>query len=396
MNTAIKIKKTLGFSLVELSVVIIIMGMMMGAGLKYLSAQSENAIYSSTLKKQETIKLALISYFRAHKSLPCPDTKPSGGNTGAFSTTNIPDGMENRNSATASPPDVTQICDGNFGIVPFQTLGLSRDVALDGWENYMSYRVYYPASGTVNDWVRTTSFNAGNSGAVTVNDRYPANSATTSNKTTAAVVAIISHGKNGLGAYTIKGTRNVLPSPNTLDEYLNTVGTGNIFSRELSEDTSNTNYGVFDDLVVYLTSSDMLDPLFMQGSLIAPEAELATELNQIKNKIIGYVLTDNNCSTPWTTSSLLTLASLGVTGGLLKDPWGSDYVYAEDLSQIQRDGDALNNLSNAVNEATHVAFSLTSYGPDKASGSSDNTSITMTPNDLAAIMGGNYMDAECP
>ena len=71
-------------------------------------------------------------------------------------------------------------------------------------------------------------------------------------------------------------------------------------------------------------------------------------------------------------------------------------MYAEDLSQIQRDGDALNNLSNAVNEATHVAFSLTSYGPDKASGGSDNTSITMTPNDLAAIMGGNYMDAECP
>jgi prepilin-type N-terminal cleavage/methylation domain-containing protein len=390
MNCSNRFNKNFGFSLVELSIVIVIMGMMMGAGLKYLAAQSENAVYSSTLKRQETIKLALVSYFRTHKNLPCPDTRPGGGNTGTFSTTNIPDGVENRNSATVSPPDTTQTCDANFGIVPFQTLGFSRDVALDGWENYMSYRVYYPASGAVNDWVRTTSFNAGNSGAVTVNDRYPANSATTSNKTTTAVVAIISHGKNGLGAYTIKGTRNVLPSPNTLDEYQNTVGTGNIFSRELSEDTSNTVYGVFDDLVVYLTSSDILDPLFMQGSIIAPEAELATELNQIKNKIIGYVLTDNNCSTP------ASLASVGVTGSLLLDPWGSNYVYTEDLSEIQQDGDADNNAGSGVNEATHVAFSLTSYGPDKSSGGSDNTTITMTPNDLAAIMGGNYMDAECP
>jgi hypothetical protein len=180
-------------------------------------------------------------------------------------------------------------------------------------------------------------------------------------------------------------------SPNTLDEYQNTVGTGNIFSRELSEDTSNTTYGVFDDLVVYLTSSDILDPLFMQGSITAPEAEVVTELNQIKNKIIGYVLTDANCSTP------SSLATIGVTGSLSIDPWGSPYVYVENLNEIQSDGDARDNSwNNIADEATHLAFTLTSWGPDKSSGGSDNTLITMTPNDLAAIMGGNYMDAECP
>lgn len=387
MNCANRFNKNFGFSLVELSIVIVIMGMMMGAGLKYLAAQSENAVYSSTLKRQETIKLALVSYFRTHKNLPCPDTRPGGGNTGTFSTTNIPDGVENRNSATVSPPDTTQTCAANFGIVPFQTLGLSRDVALDGWENYMSYNVYYPASGIVNDWVRTTSFNTGNTGSIIINDRYPPTSDPPTNKTTNAVVVVISHGKNGLGAYTIKGTRNVLPA-NALDEYQNTVGTGNRFSRELFEDTSST-YGVFDDLVTYLTSDDILDPLFREGSITSPEAELATEKVKITNKIVAYVMGNSNCTTP------TSLANAGVTGVLLTDPWGTAYVYSEDLSEIGKDGQARNNLNNNVTEATHTAFTLTSRGPDKTA-SADDTSVTMTPADLIAIMGGNYMDNVCP
>lgn len=387
MKCANRFNKNFGFSLVELSIVIVIMGIMMGAGLKYLAAQSENAVYSSTFKRQETIKLALVSYFRTHKNLPCPDTRPGGGNTGTFSTTNIPDGVENRNGATVSPPDTTQTCDANFGIVPFQTLGLSRDVALDGWENYMSYNVYYPASGIVNDWVRTTSFNTGNTGSVIINDRYPPTSDPPTNKTTNAVVVVISHGKNGLGAYTIKGTRNVLPA-NALDEYQNTVGTGNRFSRELFEDTSST-YGVFDDLVTYLTSDDILDPLFREGSITSPEAELATEKVKITNKIVAYVMGNSNCTTP------TSLASAGVSGDLLKDPWGTTYAYSEDLREIGKDGQARDNLNNNVTEATHTAFTLTSRGPDKAA-SADDTSVTMTPADLIAIMGGNYMDNVCP
>ncbi len=145
-------------------------------------------------------------------------------------------------------------------------------------------------------------------------------------------------------------------------------------------------------MVVYVTSNDLLDPLFREGSITSPEAELAYELGQIRNKIIGYVMTDNNCSTP------SNLAAVGIVAGnsLYTDPWGMPYVYVEDLLEIQKDADARDNAGTNVNEATHVAFSIRSYGPDRTVSTADDTVVSMTPSDLAAIMGGVFMNAECP
>ena len=91
-----------GFTLIEMAVVIVLMGIVMTLGLRMLQATQNNAAYSQTQTKQERIKLALIAFMRTNGRLPCPDS--------------------------ALPPTGVEpaACLVNFGrgVLPWQTLGL--------------------------------------------------------------------------------------------------------------------------------------------------------------------------------------------------------------------------------------------------------------------------------
>ncbi|MEI7456384.1 MAG: type II secretion system protein, partial [Nitrosomonadales bacterium] len=110
------------FTLAEMAVVVFIMGIAMSMGLKMTNANLDNSAYSTTKAKQDRIKLALIGYLRSNGVLPCPDT-----------STGIATGVA---ASTCSTPAAQ-----GYGVVPWVSLGLSRDAAQDGWGNLFSYRV---------------------------------------------------------------------------------------------------------------------------------------------------------------------------------------------------------------------------------------------------------------
>jgi hypothetical protein len=73
-----------------------------------------------------------------------------------------------------------------------------------------------------------------------------------------AVVVLVSHGKNGLGARTVGGTLNAAPVG--ADELANTTPTSVSFvTRTPTEVVGAT--GFFDDIVGYMTPQDLLQPL---------------------------------------------------------------------------------------------------------------------------------------
>lgn len=246
-----------GFTLAEMAVVVLLIGIAMTMGLKMVTATLQNTAYSETKSKQERIKIALIGYLRTNERLPCPDSKAT------------PDGNE---SATCNA-NATQ----GYGVVPWLTLGLSRNDVLDGWEHYFTYRVANrrpPA--VVKDWTTTT--NPGTSfdiaqltqpdNALTIQEL---NSTATAlvDTSTQAVVVILSHGKNGFGAETIKGNNVTNPPAANLGESTNNTANTAIFVKRPYTDSATAFNGPFDDLVDFMTPQNLLQPLIDEKSIKA-------------------------------------------------------------------------------------------------------------------------------
>lgn len=245
-----------GFTLAEMAVVVLLIGIAMTMGLKILTATLQNTAISETRTKQEKIKLALIGHLRSNGRLPCPDKDA------------IPEGNEEA------------VCNANaaagYGVVPWITLNLSRNDVLDGWGNFFTYRVANRRPGAVlKDWTtvaNVTSFDIGEltapSAALTVQELNAAGTALVS-ATAQAVVVLLSHGKNGLGAETSKGN-NVTnpPAANAGEGTNNTAATATFVKRPITDSAAAFN-GPFDDLVEFMTPQDLLQPLVSEGTLRA-------------------------------------------------------------------------------------------------------------------------------
>lgn len=134
-----------GFSLVELSIVVLIVSILLTMGLAAFSVQMDTAALSATQRRQEAIKDALIAYLRTNRRLPCPETTAFNGSP--------PTGAESRQT----PGDVTTLCSSFWGTVPFVTLGLSRETALDGYSNFFSYFVSSSSTNTDPDWTLSSA-----------------------------------------------------------------------------------------------------------------------------------------------------------------------------------------------------------------------------------------------
>ncbi|MGZ5819387.1 MAG: type II secretion system protein, partial [Burkholderiaceae bacterium] len=118
-------KKNNGFTLVELAVVMLIIGLLIGGLMMGLTAQIDQRRYNDTQTGLEQIKDALIGYAITNKHLPCPDKTVAGG----AGTAN--DGQEDVVVATG-------VCVTQEGNIPWVTLGVPDS---DSWGHRYHYRV---------------------------------------------------------------------------------------------------------------------------------------------------------------------------------------------------------------------------------------------------------------
>lgn len=107
-----------GFSLVELAVVLLIIGLMLGGLLVPLSSQMENDKREETQATLEAIREALIGYAVINGQLPCHDTNG--------------DGQPGPGGCTSSPNQ------RNVGGLPYGLLGVSP---VDAWDRPWIYAV---------------------------------------------------------------------------------------------------------------------------------------------------------------------------------------------------------------------------------------------------------------
>jgi len=115
-----------GFSLVEMAIVLVILGFVIGALLLPLQAQRNQLFQSQTNGSLEIYKKALLGYAQSQGRLPCPATAASNG-------------VEDQTPAGSGT------CTQQSGFLPAATLGIQpTDVngfALDAWDNRVRYAV---------------------------------------------------------------------------------------------------------------------------------------------------------------------------------------------------------------------------------------------------------------
>jgi len=364
-----------GFSLVELAVVTLIIGIFLTLGLGAINATRESSALSATNQKQAAIKDILIAYLRRNSRLPCPDDPASA---------NFLNGVEKRATMTnPTTPVVTSACSATFGVLPYVTLGLARDAVQDGWGNLFTYRVSNTPTST--DWTLTANFRTGNAGVYSVSDRI---SGVATAITANAVAVVISHGSNGFGAYTIGGTRNTLPAVGT-DELSNTDPTAGTvanphFKRApITDDTAPG--GAFDDVVQFLGADDLLGPLFKDGTLRPPASTVTDTFQRMRLAVIGYAMSHPSanvttsgvgatCTTaggpPYcrtipgpaadlagvattsVTNTFLPWSTLGLTSADAVDPWGAPYLYAVGDTSFLTPGFSASSPAASVNAVT--------------------------------------------
>lgn len=242
-------KMNSGFTLVEMAMVLLIIGLLLGGLMPTLSSQMEAQRVGETRKQLEEIQQALVGYAIANGRLPCPASTSSNGEESPLGGGN---------------------CTNYYnGFVPAATLGITsvngQSLVADGWGNAIRYAV---ASNTVNGVANTFTSNNGMQNA-TMDNIADANllnvcaSATaitgsdcgsTANKLTDKVPALVfSTGKNG--GYGGTG----------LDEAANLNGNRVFVSHTPAPDTAAN--GEFDDLMIWLSPNILFNRMVAAGKL---------------------------------------------------------------------------------------------------------------------------------
>jgi prepilin-type N-terminal cleavage/methylation domain-containing protein len=270
MKSAYTTTSSAGFTLAELAIVLLIIGLLVGGALIPLGAQVELKRIGDAQKSLDDIKEALLGYAAANGRLPCPDT------TG--------DGVEDRTAVNGLDGCQGGVYEGNL---PWVTLGIG---SVDSWGNRFHYRVTNEFTRTTGDptaagcsytgFDNSCTLELGDTGDIAVRTRgdNPATGAVeskfVSNLATAVPAVILSFGKNGYGA--VSSTGGAIPGPpvSNVDEATNAnMGaikmwhTRTIGQVGCSDTAEGQPFCEFDDLVTWLPTTVLFSRMVAAGKL---------------------------------------------------------------------------------------------------------------------------------
>ena len=266
-----------GFTLAELAIALVIIGLLLASAFVPLNTQIELRAVTDTRRIQENVKDAITGFAQANGRLPCP-ADPT-----------IASGVANAGTERATCNTGANM----VGVVPWATLGTPE---LDAWGRRLTYRVATIfadaiASATYQSTGQTptcdppsnpttpapvlASFALCSLGDITVYTRDPANHATTTALASTVAAVIVSHGKNGNGAYVPSGSQKTAAAANT-DELANatfTAGATSFYNRDPTpsasgcSDTSGTAFCEFDDIITWISPPTLVMRMVSAGKL---------------------------------------------------------------------------------------------------------------------------------
>lgn len=213
-----------GFTLVEIAIVLVVVGLLIGGLITPLSTQLEQRRVTDTQRSMDDTRDALIGFAVRNGYLPCP----------AISAAN---GLEDRAGDRCTN-------ERRAGFLPWATLGMPK---LDSWGRVFIYSVTPEFAdsaqlfrlATPRDITVATRDAAGNLVAATAPNDIPA--------------VIVSTGRNGYGGFSDLGVRAVDAGTGNTDEKANLDPAGTAFIARGASDNAALPGGAYDDLVVWVS-----------------------------------------------------------------------------------------------------------------------------------------------
>lgn len=263
-----------GFSLVEIAVVLVIVGLLLVGLLLPLGAQIEQRKITETNRQLEDAREALIGFAIVNGRLPCPARSNSAG----AEVRNAAGECKNTSGTVVEDHYGGMLSDGTVGgLIPAVTIGLqpvdSAGFALDAWGNRIRYAIAMTitgtgCAGTLPHFVHSANLKANGitclpsdllicsvTQAVAIGNACSAGTAVTNKEVVAAIV--FSNGKNGaLGPQGSNETENV-----------NGQGTVDRVFVSKTPDPAGATTGEFDDLLVWIPVGVLYGRLIAAGVL---------------------------------------------------------------------------------------------------------------------------------
>jgi len=224
-------KTASGFTLVEMAIVLLILGLLLGGMLVPLSNQVAQRRVSDTQAALRTIREALTGFAATHGRLPCPAISAANG---------------------AEQP---QPCASRRGFIPWVTLGVPET---DAWGHIYLYSVT-PAFAS-----SSPPFTLADSGDITVNTRNSSGALVAEAATIPALV--LSFGPDGYGATSRQGVAQPAVPPGNSDEATN-AGGGTTFVDRVATANTAAPGGSFDDLVDWISPNVLFSRMIAAGRL---------------------------------------------------------------------------------------------------------------------------------
>jgi prepilin-type N-terminal cleavage/methylation domain-containing protein len=212
-----------GFTLVEIAIVLVIVGLLIGGLITPLSMQLEQRKQNDTQKALDDAREALLGFAVRNGYLPCPAISAS-------------DGREDRSNGRCTN-------EKRQGYLPWATLGLPK---LDSWNHLFRYSVTPAFADSIHLFTLFTARD------ITVASRDGGGALTQATAVNDIPAVIVSHGKNGYGATTDQGTQIADAGSGNQDEKLNVSSATSFVARYINESPSAPG-GEYDDLVVWLS-----------------------------------------------------------------------------------------------------------------------------------------------
>ncbi len=252
-RVCVDMKKQAGFTLVDMAMMLAVAGVMTASLLSTSTVKKDAKYLTVSTTHMQEIKEAVIQYYLKFGAVPCPASATTQPNTATFGkATDCAAAAVAGVTDPAVPAGYAATDAVRLGVVPTRTLALPDSYMFDEWGNRLTYAVIKKLAIDSSNFSSYST--AVTTGVIRINN-VSGTQISSVDPTNFTVYAVISHGKDGKGSYSVSGVANTACDTTNVDKE-NCNGDYVFMDAPISDAAQGASY--FYDLTQFVNKNDIV------------------------------------------------------------------------------------------------------------------------------------------